>query len=600
MYKNKKIRFNTQAALLALVTLSLPIIFFGLKYTTLIPLDVFASGGSYFVSPSGNDSSSGSKEAPFKTFAKAVNSLQPGDTLYIMGGTYKERLVVPKVASNQARISILPYANQKVTIDLENSAEKNIDVTGKYITVENIEVKNSNGMCVYLGGQYNTLKSLSVHDCANMGIYTDGQNNIIDSNTVYLTNLENKARSKSSGWGSAVKVKVGGQNITIQNNNIYNNYGEGIAVTRGVGALVRGNTLRDNYAVNIYIDNSKDVIVEKNFSYCTPNSGFEKTTGNAAHAIGMGEESYSGWGAQLANITIKNNILAFCYKGVSYFGADVSGGGLDNVLVANNTIYGSTSTAISLEKETAKTRNTKFVNNIVGQPQNKLAWISGPDGISFQNNYWIGSKPSSDTGVRSTNDKNGDSPFVVTPNTTTSSFKVKAGSSVVGTAQKIDTVIDDFESKLRYTSSNPASDIGAFELIGDQNAGQTPTPTPISPSPTNNPTTTPTVTPKVTSNTNPKITTWYLPSGRVGKSYKASVTGFDIDTSDTLSITAGGLPAGLEIKNCITKYSTRNHRPEIGCQVIGTPTERFKSRVTFTIIDNNNGSSSKSYSLTVK
>ena len=44
----------------------------------------------YFVSPAGNDTAKGTKQAPFLTIQKGVNVLKPGDTLTILPGTYRE------------------------------------------------------------------------------------------------------------------------------------------------------------------------------------------------------------------------------------------------------------------------------------------------------------------------------------------------------------------------------------------------------------------------------------------------------------------------------------------------------------------------------
>ena len=47
-----------------------------------------AQAATYYVSPSGNDSSSGLLGAPFKTIQKAANIVNPGDTVIVKDGTY--------------------------------------------------------------------------------------------------------------------------------------------------------------------------------------------------------------------------------------------------------------------------------------------------------------------------------------------------------------------------------------------------------------------------------------------------------------------------------------------------------------------------------
>ncbi len=142
------------------------------------------------------------------------------------------------------------------------------------MVVSGFEVRNSSGDCVHLDGQYDVIHASVVHECYNMGIYTDGQYDTIDDNTVYHASTINSSLSMFGSWSSGIKVHVGGSNITISNNTVYNNYGEGIAVTRGTYSTVVGNTAYDNYSANIYIDNSYNIRVENNFTMDHPNSGF--------------------------------------------------------------------------------------------------------------------------------------------------------------------------------------------------------------------------------------------------------------------------------------------------------------------------------------
>jgi hypothetical protein len=58
----------------------------------------------YYVSPSGSDSSAGTLQAPFATIAKAVAVLEPGDTCWLRGGTYRE--TVTPVRSGQPGLPI--------------------------------------------------------------------------------------------------------------------------------------------------------------------------------------------------------------------------------------------------------------------------------------------------------------------------------------------------------------------------------------------------------------------------------------------------------------------------------------------------------------
>jgi parallel beta-helix repeat protein len=567
--------------------------------------NVGAEGVTYYVSTTGLDTNPGTLDLPLKTFAAGVNKLQAGDTLYVLSGTYTERLSISKNGTSTGVITVKPAPDQTVVIDGGNSIDNVVYVTGSYIRAEGFEVKNSTGYCVNIGGTNNVAAKMTIHDCQGMGLYTDGKYITLEENTVYMASLVNQARTMSSGWGSGIKVRVGGENISIINNTAYHNYGEGIAVTRGINTVVRGNKVYDNYSVNIYIDNSHDVVVEKNFSYCNPlYTGFEKS-GRAADAYAIGEESYSGWGAQLANVTFKNNIGVKCYKGITYYGADVSGGGMKNIRILNNTFYGGAGSSISLEYD-AGTSGTVVANNIFQQDISK-AWVANRTGINMFNNFWMPSTPSG-ANINGTGDKSGNVQFATTPSLSVDSYKLASTSPAINSGSTtITDVTDDYSGNLRYTTDSPGIDMGSYEFYSGAVSIASPTPTATSstvstPTPLASitPTTTPTPTATPTSNFTPVITTNSLPSGRRGILYTKKVTGYDKNKTDTLTMTTDSLPAGLLLTDCVNYFNNSGNRRMIDCYIKGTPTSIATTQaVKITISDQKGASSTRSYNLVI-
>ncbi len=367
------------------------------------------TSNSYYVSTTGNDTNPGTASAPFKTFAKASSVLQPGSTLYIYPGVYNERLKISTSGTATAGITVSPY-NGTVIIDMNNVASSGIELTGSYISVTGLEVKRSGDNCVNLTGSNLAVDHLVVHECWNHGIQAESASNIkILNSRVFRAVLMNSSRTTTSGWGSGIKVRIS-DNILIQGNTIYNNYGEGLG-TRGTNITIRGNTVYDNYSVNIYT-NSENVLIERNFVYCTPNSGFERD-GMAALGIALAEEYFEGWGARINNARVLNNIVAFCKSGIRYNGASagVVGGGLKNSIIAYNTLYGSTASALGIVYGSAQT-NSIIADNIIWQADNKLANVENNTGLTFMNNLWKALPP---TNVRGAGDRTGNPGFSSTP-----------------------------------------------------------------------------------------------------------------------------------------------------------------------------------------
>lgn len=75
---------------------------------------------TWYVATSGADSNPGSLRQPFQTIQQAANVAQPGDTVMIRGGTYRETVVPSQSGADGAPITFEPYRGEKVTIDGAN------------------------------------------------------------------------------------------------------------------------------------------------------------------------------------------------------------------------------------------------------------------------------------------------------------------------------------------------------------------------------------------------------------------------------------------------------------------------------------------------
>ncbi len=72
-----------------------------------------ATAATYYVDASnGNDSSSGTVDAPWATIRKAVASLQPGDTVLVRGGIYRESITININGTADQRVTIQAYPDE--------------------------------------------------------------------------------------------------------------------------------------------------------------------------------------------------------------------------------------------------------------------------------------------------------------------------------------------------------------------------------------------------------------------------------------------------------------------------------------------------------
>ncbi len=105
-----------------------------------------ACATSYYVSTSGSDSNSGTSTAsPFLTLQTAANATQPGDTVYVMAGTYTAPCqgcdVVEILQSGTASspITYTAYSATRPVIDTSSSWQ-GFHIDASYITVEGFEI----------------------------------------------------------------------------------------------------------------------------------------------------------------------------------------------------------------------------------------------------------------------------------------------------------------------------------------------------------------------------------------------------------------------------------------------------------------------------
>ncbi len=432
----------------------------------------------YHVSPSGSDANSGTAPGlAWRTFRHAACRLRPGDSLKIMAGNYRETLFIEKSGTSRAPIKISAFQNDVVTINVSGLGGCAVHVAGHDIQLSGLQVSGSDGVGVLLTGSHIRAENLLVSHVESHGILAGGQDITVKNCEVHHAVQENHPPNLSgSGWGSGLKVERGAARVVLENNYSHENYGEGLAVTMGEAVRVRGNVLSDNFSVNLYIDNSRDVTVERNFCLNHPGkSEFYRMDKDGrlhpANGISLAEEAespwYEDWGARLQNVTVKNNIVVFGHYGLSWWGSDWAdgNGGLKNVRILNNTVWGCSAGAVYLDSvNSQKTRRTVVANNIFHGMDNKRVWVESRKGIDMHHNFWVGEMPPEWTHVRGKNDVSGDAGFAETPGCDAQSFRPGESSLVIDKGDSTLSVTDDFFGRKR--PEGQGVDMGAVEFSG--------------------------------------------------------------------------------------------------------------------------------------
>ena len=70
----------------------------------------------FYVAPHGDDGSAGTEVQPLATLQAAVNKLQPGDTLLIRGGVYRETVTFPRSGTAEKPITLKAYPGEQAVV----------------------------------------------------------------------------------------------------------------------------------------------------------------------------------------------------------------------------------------------------------------------------------------------------------------------------------------------------------------------------------------------------------------------------------------------------------------------------------------------------
>jgi uncharacterized Zn ribbon protein len=137
----------------------------------------------YFISPTGSDEAAGSQSAPFATIAKAADLVQPGDTIFVLPGTYKYKGTTNLLKSGTAdrRICLFAYdKNVKPVLDYidafnssnlpANDAIRAFFLTGSYWHIRGLDIYRAPDNGIKIEGSHNIIENCVFRDCYDSGL----------------------------------------------------------------------------------------------------------------------------------------------------------------------------------------------------------------------------------------------------------------------------------------------------------------------------------------------------------------------------------------------------------------------------------------------
>ena len=324
---------------------------------------------TFYVSPNGSDAGKGTLSDPWRGINTALSKANPGDTVIVRTGTYYEKISFPKSGRQDKWIVLKSYNGERPVID-----GTGLSITGKealvtisnvnYIVFEGFDVcnyksstpwVNINGILVNEGSGNITVRKNKVYNIEHNVAPADGRSGhgieVIGNTTVAMKNIiveDNEIHDCNTGYSENLTINGYVDGFIIQRNKIYN--AENIAIDAAGGYwanstpafnYARNGVISDNEiyniematgplggygAIGIYLDGSRNIIVERNKVY------------EADRGIGIVSENDA---YPTENCIIRNNFVYNCWRTGIYLGGylNYTSGGTKNCYVINNTLF---------------------------------------------------------------------------------------------------------------------------------------------------------------------------------------------------------------------------------------------------------------------
>lgn len=367
------------------------------------------NAAEWYVATGGNDRNAGTVAAPFATLNRTESVVKPGDTVYVRGGTYRQRVSLRANGTAEGRITYRPYRDERVILDASGLKEPNgrpangVTLGGNYVDWTGFEIRNAPNIgLVNWGGHDQRLLDNVIHGSVRGAIWI-GEDTfglvhhvLIDGNRIYDNVLHNKERKLNGGWAQTIGVGRG-NHITITNNVVYRNYGEGIVVSRTDNSRVANNEVFDNYSVNIYLSHAQNCVVDGNLVYSTLDRNYYRRPNypHPAHGIALANE----WNGLTTNATtgneVVNNVILRAEWGIGFW-KDINETGansMTNCRFSNNTVIAPTRYAVHFDPDTNH-RGVVVENNLFALPSGSQATLvdmpTDSPGITYRNNKTLG------------------------------------------------------------------------------------------------------------------------------------------------------------------------------------------------------------------
>ena len=354
-------------------------------------------GRILWVSPTGSDTAAGTEVAPYRTIARALTMVGPGEAVFLKTGTWSERILVSSQQDGLPGAYITVRAAPGATPVLKGgtgSTQAMIDVRRAYWRFEGLTVDLAGDRAFgaiwrTAAGHHGVLRgSVLKNGTAGAGVTVAefAHDVLIEGNDIsYFTKVEDDSHG--------VLAQTSASNVTVRGNDIHHNSGdsvqcigpEGGATMAGTpfdNLLVEDNLLHDNRENGIDIKTCTRVTLQRNRVYGHKLSTTSRGEGIVVHLsardVIVDGNTLWGNGKSIAvggvrvndpptNIVVTRNVVRDGINANGEEGVGIRVGTSVNVKVTHNTVWNMPGACVFFAGgDSGPTENIEVRNNVLG------------------------------------------------------------------------------------------------------------------------------------------------------------------------------------------------------------------------------------------
>lgn len=377
---------------------------------------------------------------------KAVSLARAGQLVLLRGGVYKQQERITNGGTATAPITVAAYPGERPIFDgggiQLGRNEGLVHVTASDLIFDGIEVRNSTarGFFVYNSDRV-TLRRSYVHHIHTKGYAGTGDDLVVEDNVFEDLVTGNTGGTGLRPWPAGISTwhrPNGGavKGFIFRNNQVNRVWGECVISLFTVESEISGNRISNCHSVGVYVDNARDVLIERNIIRATTDEFNRIDNGNRMTGVNIAVENYGSSGAiRSEDIVIRNNLILGTDRGINFY-YDKNNTSSENsyrdLTLAHNVICNTVDTPIKFATaEGSYPSNNKLMNNVMCKGATQSVTDLGIE----QDSAWTISNNAFPHGAGSKSGNNnvtGDPGFQNSSGTNLDAFKLRPDSKLIG------------------------------------------------------------------------------------------------------------------------------------------------------------------------